>query len=396
MIEINDIIYDIDSIHFYQNNYILASLYYQENSYNIYIWINENYNEFDFDNKIIKTRYYISSIKNKVILNNISNPNTIKQSDLTKISTTITKTINTIIEKPIINPFSILKNIEFYINEQLIETLDENIFNLYYYYYLDDEKRKQFTKLTQVKEGNDYQIYVPLIFWFYNNATLALPLVAMEYTELYIKYQINNINNILQNDLTSTKLSIIPQLNIEIGLDTIILEQEERRLFITHKNDYLIERYLSYPTKLIYLDNQVINIKYANLIKNIFMISKPIYHNTLTAYQNITYSYDIKYQEFLDVYKLYLIYKNDYVLNETNINYVSNFNILKNIDEEIITSSTRINSIKNDGILKNYDIIFILYIMDKYLTDKILINQIKALRLYFTKIYKNDKPKEKM
>jgi hypothetical protein len=61
------------------------------------------------------------------------------------------------------------------LNDQLLETINEDTYNLNYHYYFTDEKRKQFDKVIKVVEtNNSYQIYLPLLFWFYNESSLSI------------------------------------------------------------------------------------------------------------------------------------------------------------------------------------------------------------------------------
>jgi hypothetical protein len=220
---------------------------------------------------------------------------------------------------------------------------------------------------------------------------LAIPLISLPYSDLFLKYEINNINNILNNNLKNSIFTSVPEINIEIVLDTILLDSPERKIFGSYLHEYIIERFITYPNNLIYNNKQNINIKYNNLVKDIFFISKPIYHPNLTYYENIEKIYDEKYKYYINSYNEYTLFKMTNIYNNNNINYASDFLIFNNINIEItINKSNRINLIKSDNFFNNYDLKFILFIMDKFLNNILLYDQIIKLKLYFTYIYKNE------
>jgi hypothetical protein len=223
----------------------------------------------------------------------------------------------------------------------MIETINEDTYNINYNYYVNDEKRKQINKIIKIKEtSSGWRIYLPLIFWFYNKTNLALPLIALPYVDFHLKYQINNINKILTNNLSNSKFSITPYLNIEICLDTILLDSPERLLFGSYRHEYIIERFVIYPESLIYRINQSVNMKFNNLVKDIFWISKPIYHANQTSYKKIKNDFDIKYNYYLILTKSFNEYNLKNIITEDNIGFINDYQILRNINQEILINNS--------------------------------------------------------
>jgi hypothetical protein len=381
---------DIVSLEFYQNSYQNGKFYYQDNINSFNIFMNENINNFNFINQPNYEKYYMSSITTTINLNNIFNPKNISRSQLMKANTQTATINNQILEKPIFNIRKLFQSISLFLGDQMIETLNEDTYNINYYYYVNDEKRKQVSKVMKIKENsNGWEIYFPLIFWFYNKTTLALPLIALPYVDFHLKYQINNINKILTNNLSNSKFSIIPHLNIEICLDTILLDTYERLLFGSYRHEYIIERFVIYPESLIYRINQSVNMKFNNLVKDIFWISKPIYHDNQTSYNKIINDYDTKYSYYLKLNNSFNEYNN--LITENNIEFINDYQILRNINQEIlINNSNRLKIINNDSLLKQYNINFVLFIIDKYLPNMNQNIQISKVKLYFTHLYKNN------
>jgi hypothetical protein len=78
--------------------------------------------------------------------------------------------------------------------------------------------------------GGVYNVYIPLRFWFCNNPGLALPLIALQYHEVILKFlwgAVSHGDNIL---------------NVEVWCDYIYLDTDERRRFAQVSHEYLIEQ----------------------------------------------------------------------------------------------------------------------------------------------------------
>jgi hypothetical protein len=392
-LEFNSISIDV-IVSLYQKSYQNGIFYYQDNINSFYLFMDENICEFNFNNQPNFSKYYMSSITTSISLNNIFNPRNIKRSSLME-SQVLTNTINNrIIEKPIFNLNKLFQSISLFLGDQMIETLNEDTYNINYNFYINDEKRKQIYKVMKIKENSSgWEIYFPLIFWFYNKSNLSLPIISLPHIDFNLKYQINTLNKILSNNLTNSSFSIIPYLNIEICLDTILLDVPERLIFGSYRHEYIIERFIIYPDSLIYQKNQTVNMRYNNLVKDIFWISKPIYHPNETGYRNITYNYDNKYQYYLNVLSLYNQYNTNPIVNDNNINFLNDFQIIRNNNQEILlNNSNRIIIIQNDFLLNRFDINYILFLLDKYFFVFNNLNiQFKQLRIYFIHIYKNNK-----
>jgi len=387
-LEINNDILDISGFSFYQNSYQKGTFYYQTDISSFYILTSEECNNFDFSNQINYARYYIHSIISSEILYNVFNPRTINRADNMNYQITTNQTTTTIIEKPIFNLLKIFKSISLFLGDQLIETLNEDTYNIFYYLYCSEEKRNQLNKIYKIIENkNEWTVYLPLLFWFYYNSNLSIPLIALPYIDLILKYHINPLNNILSNDLTNALYSINPTINIEMVLDSILLDTNERILFGQHSHEYIIEKFVIYPENFIYKVNQTVHMDYYNLIKDIFWISKPINTNKLynnTAYIKEEVIQDENYVYYLNIYNLFNIYNKNHTTE-----YLPDFSIIINNNKEILVGSNRINLINNDDLLKQYDLSYVLFYMDKYLSLQKVKQQIQSAKVYFLLLYKN-------
>jgi len=89
-------------------------------------------------------------------------------------------------------------------------------------------------KLAALTKAN---LYIPLEFWFCRNVGLALPLIALQYHEVKI--------NILFEDkikCQGTATAIAELSSVNLWVDYIFLDTDERRRFAQLSHEYLIEQ----------------------------------------------------------------------------------------------------------------------------------------------------------
>ena len=96
----------------------------------------------------------------------------------------------------------------------------------------------------------EYTLYVPLQFWFNRNPGLALPLIALQYHEVRINLQFNDLQNLMwdQTPNASNNLHAIRDrvnsanlVAASLYVDYIYLDTDERRKFAQVSHEYLIE-----------------------------------------------------------------------------------------------------------------------------------------------------------
>jgi len=71
------------------------------------------------------------------------------------------------------------------------------------------------------------QVHIPLLFWFCRNPGLALPLIALQYHEVKVKFTLKSSGN---------------PAGFELYCDYIYLDTDERRRFAQVSHEYLIEQ----------------------------------------------------------------------------------------------------------------------------------------------------------
>jgi len=399
--------YNIILIEYYQKSLQNAEFYTQKLLNEIEVFMEDEINNYNFilDPKIFTdsfyklNNYYLVSNEGYEINNLFYNNNFILAETMKKTNVNY-NIIETKIEEPIFNDtLSFFNYIKFFIGEQLIEEINKDIFNIHNNLYFNFEKRIQFNNLIKIKKTNkNWIFYLPLIFWFNNHSTLALPLLSLNNIELKIKYKINNINNILSNILTNDYVfSKEPYLKLYLISDTILLDTEERRLFGTYSHEYVIERYINYSYDYINNIDTIISKKFNGLIKDIYFITE-IINTNINCYQNYVEDYDNKYIRYLNTLNYY-----NNIINDINKNkYIEDLNIIKNIDYELNIFNknnynlriTRIcNNLKLNLNNKNdYELLkYIMYIEDKFLQNMNDNKKNNFIIYYIKYIYKNNK-----
>ena len=90
------------------------------------------------------------------------------------------------------------------------------------------------------------KVYVPLKFWFNRNPGLALPLIALQYHEVKVKLQTRATTSLINHDGPAVTHTVNPTVNLWV--DYIYLDTDERRRFAQQSHEYLIEQ-LQYQTE---------------------------------------------------------------------------------------------------------------------------------------------------
>jgi hypothetical protein len=85
-----------------------------------------------------------------------------------------------------------------------------------------------------------YTLYVPLKFWFCENAGLALPLIALQYHEVKVNVEFRPASECY---ITTSGTTTTPVLtSASLYADYIFLDTDERRQFAQVAHEYLIEQ----------------------------------------------------------------------------------------------------------------------------------------------------------
>merc|ERR1712100_122284 len=122
-----------------------------------------------------------------------------------------------------------IKDVELSIGGQRIDKHYQKWWRLYSELYLDESKKATWGKMTTATANST--VYLPLIFFFNRNPGLYLPLIALQYHECRIDF-----------DLTSTFDKYLSTSTFRVWANYIYLDTEERRRFAQKGHEYLIEQ----------------------------------------------------------------------------------------------------------------------------------------------------------
>jgi Large eukaryotic DNA virus major capsid protein/Major capsid protein N-terminus len=88
-----------------------------------------------------------------------------------------------------------------------------------------------------------YTLYIPLQFWFNRNPGLALPLIALQYHEVRLNFEFEDVQKLVVWSGSETPdYRQFSMANASILVDYIYLDSEERRRFAQVGHEYLIEQ----------------------------------------------------------------------------------------------------------------------------------------------------------
>ena len=237
------------------------------------------------------------------------------------------------------------------------------------------------------------RLVVPLEFWFNNQPNMYLPLVSLPYTDVSLKFKLNNLSKILGSNYI---IPLEPNINIQVNIDGIILDTFEREMFGNNKHEYLIERFVQYPDNLIDNKNTTIKMILKNPVKDIYYKTE-ILDSSDTCFYNTKIIIDEWQEEYKNKRALYNEFiKTGIYTTDISNNNSQDFDIIRtSIRENILKNSARFISFNKSYILIKYDMEMTIYLDEKYQKNfkseslsNLLRKKKSNLELYYTKIYK--------
>ena len=123
-----------------------------------------------------------------------------------------------------------VNNVELSIGGQRIDKHYQKWWRMYSELYLDESKKASWGKMTTGQANA--QVFLPLIFFFNRNPGLALPLIALQYHEVRLDFDLSANFTEYSDDSKTFK----------VWANYIYLDTEERRRFAQKGHEYLIEQ----------------------------------------------------------------------------------------------------------------------------------------------------------
>jgi hypothetical protein len=126
-----------------------------------------------------------------------------------------------------------VNNVELSIGGQRIDKHYQKWWRMYSELYLDEAKKSTWGKMTTAQDtgSGTGAVYLPLIFFFNRNPGLYLPLIALQYHEVRLDF-----------DLASNFDTYLNAGVFKVWANYVYLDTEERRRFAQKGHEYLIEQ----------------------------------------------------------------------------------------------------------------------------------------------------------
>lgn len=131
-----------------------------------------------------------------------------------------------------------------------------------------------------------YQLLIPLQFFFNRYLECCLPIIFFRYHEVKILIKLNNLYNIAEIDpqLTIDGINIdnyVSILDARLLTEYIYLDQDERKKFATYAHEYLVDYVQEYNVDLI-SQVQTINFDFFNSVKSLYFV--------IQSYQSLSFN----------------------------------------------------------------------------------------------------------
>ena len=135
-----------------------------------------------------------------------------------------------------ISAFAIINYIDMYIGDQFIDRQYGEWMHIFGETYTPPGKNKLLSQMIKIDRkyfSNTQIVYVPLFFWFCRNAGLALPLLALSFSDIRFEVNFNSKNFALNTTGGSIDISQVQAITDYVYLDT-----EYKTLIASGNHDY--------------------------------------------------------------------------------------------------------------------------------------------------------------
>ena len=173
--------------------------------------------------------------------------------------------------------YAIIKHVTLLLNNEEIDKHYGEWFDIWDELTTNNNKQdilvnKHQAKYAYLKSNNGttkLKCYVPLQFWFCRNPGLALPLIALQYSNIVLELKFRNLNYLINCKGTGSQQTIIP--NVKLYGDLIYLDSDEKKRFAQRSHEYLIEQVqFNGPQKL----SRTHELNYNHYVKEIIWVCR--------------------------------------------------------------------------------------------------------------------------
>jgi len=151
-----------------------------------------------------------------------------------------------------ISAFALINYIDMYIGDQFIDRQYGEWMHIYGETYTPPGKNRLLSQMIKIERlvnsvdpnSATQVVYVPLFFWFCRNAGLALPLLALSFSDIRFEVNFNTQNVALNSPIVyhERRIPDIAITQVQAVTEYVHLDTEEKKLFASANHDYLIEQ----------------------------------------------------------------------------------------------------------------------------------------------------------
>lgn len=174
----------------------------------------------------------------------------------------------------------IFNSVDLYFNDLLIDKIYNDWNNIWHELNCDYDKKELLEKMigstkdlttlnSDVKSSKN--LILPLNFWFCRYQGLNIPLIAMPYVNIFLKFDIASLEDLVRKD-SGTKVNMESDFEMKLISNYIYLDENERKLFAEARHEYLIEQIQFNGIQNINTLNPRFNIYFRNNVKDIYWI----------------------------------------------------------------------------------------------------------------------------
>jgi len=200
--------------------------------------------------------------------------------------------------------------IQIEIDGEIIDEITSEQMEIYYQHFLEEDYKNNYQELISGKVYQNFDLFIPLNFWFCQSFGLGLPLVALKYSPIKLNFIINNAENLI----------------------TLLDFKDEFNLLRTN-NYYLEEMQTDLSGSNIIFNNKtysLLNVSYNYSLNEVSIINTNIYQENLEQHFDYLNSTNITY-----ILETYGTIKQDdliYSLNQSELelfilNYINDDNL---------------------------------------------------------------------
>jgi hypothetical protein len=206
----------------------------------------------------------------------------------------------------------LLKQIDLEIGGQLVDRHFSNWLDIWSQLTINDSKIGAYNSMVgnfntissqQASAQIPFRLQVPMFFWFNRDWAHALPLIALQYHDVKLKVYLRDFNSCYRNETISTLLTGYSIQSMNVWVDYIYLDMDERKKYADKSHEYLIDQVQFSGDTFISSDDSSASIKlnFNHPVKEVYWINIPNDHlqtNILFGNKQLDYTIPTSIETF--------------------------------------------------------------------------------------------------